>query len=227
MLSMLLAEEARTYYRFARAESLTEWWQWLLVLIVCVLIGAYVVTMYFRDTVELPRGWSFVLISLRLLALLGVLFYFLDLEKGSERRVTENSRVAMLIDTSQSMGLSDPGAGPRIEQVIEAMAGADLLPSLRADHDVMVYRFDEEAEPHEIAAFRRLGDVESSGQKRRWPGGESCWARRHGRLGSASASWAWRRCAAWRRCFGERPTRRRKAPPGRCWPRSWRCSSAS
>ena len=157
----MLAAETRTYFRFARTDLLTEWWQWLLVVLVCVLVGAYVLFMYLRDTVELPRGWSVILITLRLLALAAVLFYFLDLEKGSERRVTKNSRIVMLLDTSQSMGLSDPDSGPRIDQVIETMAGPDLMPSLLDKHDVVVYRFDEQAEPTQIAAFSRLGDVES------------------------------------------------------------------
>ena len=57
----LLAESAsHTFYRFARLQSMSEWWHWLLLVLVCAGVFVYVVGMYWRDSAELSRGigWS-------------------------------------------------------------------------------------------------------------------------------------------------------------------------
>jgi hypothetical protein len=77
----VLAEgSANIYYQFSRLKSFSEWWQPLLLVAVCIAIGAYVAWMYRKDSVELPRGLAVLLFSLRLLAFLGVLFFFFGLE---------------------------------------------------------------------------------------------------------------------------------------------------
>ena len=92
-LSLLATETAGDFYQFARLQAMSEWWHWLVLLAVCAAILAYVVLLYRRDSVELPRGTRWVLLVLRVLALSGILFYFFNLEKRTERKIVKNSRV--------------------------------------------------------------------------------------------------------------------------------------
>ena len=158
-LSPVLAESsANIYYKFGRL-PFGEWWQPLLLVAVCVAIGAYVAWMYRKDSVELPRGLAVLLFTLRLLAFLGVLFFFMNLEKRAERKIVKNSRAVLLVDTSQSMGLRDsdssnvPAAQSRLEQVQAQLAQGELIEKLREKHDVVVSRFDEGEQPVEIASY--------------------------------------------------------------------------
>ena len=73
--------------------------------------SAFVVWMYRKDSVELPRGLAVLLCVLRLVAFAGILFFFFGLEKRAERKLVKNSRAILLIDTSQSMGLRDSDNG--------------------------------------------------------------------------------------------------------------------
>ncbi|MCO6456296.1 MAG: VWA domain-containing protein [Pirellulaceae bacterium] len=158
----LLADATETYHEFARLETMTEVWQWLLLLLVCAGVLVYSLVMYAYDSVELPRALAVLLIGLRLAAFFGILFYFMDLEKRSRRELVHPSRTLVLVDTSQSMGLQDSDstsvpAGPsRIDLVIEEFQRGELLPKLRAQHDVVVYGFDETTRPRELATFAKL-----------------------------------------------------------------------
>lgn len=158
---LLVAQADTTYYRFARFHALSEGWQWLVLLFVCLAIVAYVVLMYRKDSIELRRGVAVLLVVLRLTALLGILFYFLDLEKGSERRIVKNSRLLMLVDTSQSMGIRDYDetakalGKSRAEKVSAALAEPGLAGRLRQRHDVAVYRFADSSKPEEVASFAK------------------------------------------------------------------------
>ncbi|MCI0359037.1 MAG: VWA domain-containing protein, partial [Planctomycetaceae bacterium] len=158
-LEPVLAESsANIYYKFARL-PFSEWWQPLGLLGVCLAIAAYVAWMYRKDSVELPRGLAVLLFTLRLLAFLGVLFFFFNLEKRAERKIVKDSRAVLLVDTSQSMGLRDsdssnvPAAQSRLEQVKQQLASGPLIEKLREKHDVVVSRFDEGDNPVEIAAY--------------------------------------------------------------------------
>ncbi|HEY1784620.1 MAG TPA: VWA domain-containing protein, partial [Pirellulales bacterium] len=105
----LLAEAAasRTSYDFEQWQALGERWHVLALLAVCAAVLVFVVSLYRRDSVELRPGRGLVLLALRVVALLGVLAYFLELEKRTERTSIHNSRVVVLVDTSLSMGLQD------------------------------------------------------------------------------------------------------------------------
>jgi hypothetical protein len=158
----LLAESAsHTFYRLARLQSMSEWWQGLLLIAVCAALVAYVVFMYWRDAKDLSRGIGWSLAALRLVALAGILFFFLDLERRTEDREVKPSRAILLIDTSQSMGLRDTGPTPsstspsRIDQVVNQLQQGALLQPLRAKHDVAVYQFGDQAEPAQVAFFGR------------------------------------------------------------------------
>ncbi|MHB8970383.1 MAG: VWA domain-containing protein [Pirellulaceae bacterium] len=159
----LLAENAsHTFYRFARLQSMSEWWHWLLLVSVCAILVAYVVAVYWRDSAELSRGVRWSLVVLRLLAFAGILFFFLDLEKRTEDREIKPSRTVLLVDTSQSMALRDSESGvssptsSRIDQVIAELRDGELIRQLRAQHDVAVYQFAEQAEPEQVAFFARF-----------------------------------------------------------------------
>ena len=164
LLAQTASSEAGVYYQLARIQSLTEWWHWLVLGLLCLLIGGYVIFMYVKDGVELPASFAVVLVLLRVLAFAGILFFFFNLEKRAERSLVKNSRAVLLVDTSQSMALRDsnssssgsPGGSTgrsRIEFVIAELEKGDFVESLRLKHDVVVYRFDQGENPVEIASF--------------------------------------------------------------------------
>lgn len=162
---LLAAGASRTYYRWARLQVMSEWWHWLLLAVCCAVASTYVVWLYRRDAAELGRGLRLTLLLLRLLAWGGILFFFLGLEKRTEDRDIKASRAVLLIDTSQSMGLRDaaPGEsaapGRRMDQVVAELRRGELLEQLRAQHDVIVYQFDEAPEPELIGFFRRTSET--------------------------------------------------------------------
>jgi hypothetical protein len=155
----LLAQASTTYHQLTRLRVMSEAWHWLVLVIICVLIGAYVVVLYRRDSVELRRGISIALLVLRLTAFFGILFFFFNLERLTEQTLTRNSRVLLLADTSLSMGLrdvDDGGSGARrIDQLVDELTKGDLVDRLREQHDVVVYRFDQTSRPVELASFPR------------------------------------------------------------------------
>lgn len=115
-------------------------------------IVALVWCLYRRDTRELPRGMGLLLAGLRIVALAGLLIFFLGVERRTTREVVYNSQVAVLVDVSQSMALSDDNAHAankqsRVEQVVEAIEKTPLVRELRQHHDVNVSRFDEHVQP--------------------------------------------------------------------------------
>ncbi|HUG67458.1 MAG TPA: hypothetical protein VMM76_06885 [Pirellulaceae bacterium] len=165
MDAMLLAiGETSVYHQFSRLHSMTEWWHWLLLLIACGAVIAYIAVTYYFDSVELSKPLRWSLFALRVLAFAGILFYFLDLEKRAERQIIKNSRALVLVDTSLSMGIQDGSGGSRtrhrrIDTVVEEMQRGDLIDGLRKRHDVVVYRFDQGAAPTEIASLSKTSQT--------------------------------------------------------------------
>lgn len=162
-----VAATSRTYYEVMRLRQLDEWWHWLLLLLVCLVVLASVSIMYFMDSRQLARGKRWLLLLLRVLAFVGLLVFFLDLQKRTEQKLVKNSRFAFLVDTSQSMGIADqdaPGGDSkesRIAQVARALSTSPILSTLRKKHDVSVYRFDETNLPVEVATFSQT-EVQAS-----------------------------------------------------------------
>lgn len=161
-IPVLADAAAAVHYKLARLQLLSEWWHWLALAAVVAGVASYVVWLYRKDSVELPRPLAIVLALLRLAALVGVLFFFLGLEKRTQRELVKPSRVLLLIDTSQSMGLRDsdashvPAGMSRLEQVAAELTEGTLLGQLRQQHDVIAYRFDQTEQPVEVAALPRL-----------------------------------------------------------------------
>jgi hypothetical protein len=173
------ANLARTFYELNRLRSFDQWWHWLLLGLACALIVSLVTWMYRRDSVDLPRGKRWLLLLLRVTAFVGLLIFLLDLQKRTEQRIVKNSRCILLVDTSQSMSLVDqrgeydgaasgdaeasgnvtPGSrdagSRRIDQIVQQLANGPLVAELRQKHDVVVYRFDAEEAPAQVAVFSK------------------------------------------------------------------------
>ena len=160
------------YYQLARQESFSEWWQWLLLAGAITAIIAYVAWMYRKDSVELATGKAILLGGLRLFALLGILVFFLQLEKRTQKTLVKNSRVLVMVDTSASMSLSDssaagtPSIGSRLQQVVQQLSNGTLLGDLRKQHDVVVYRFDEAESPVEFASLPKIPSADAEAVNR-------------------------------------------------------------
>ncbi len=159
--------EIQTFYELVPMVPLSQWWHLLLALIIGIVLIGYIVMMYRADSVELPTGLTFLLTSLRILAFAGLVIFVLNPEKRSETRVVKTSRVSVLVDTSLSMGLRDPGPNGepqpqrRIDDVVRTIANTELLERLRQEHDVNVYRFDEQPQPELLASLERIENEEA------------------------------------------------------------------
>ena len=156
-------EDMRVFYQWMRIEQMDQWLHWFV--LACCLIGlvSYVVYWYRKDWVELPKSIGWTLLTLRLLALLGILIFFFDLQKRTEQRVTRSSRLAVLVDTSLSMSMPQQddvsnvvsSTTSRISAVQQAFAQSQLLKQLQQRHDVSVFRFDQSARPSAVASFAK------------------------------------------------------------------------
>lgn len=157
------ATSTATAYQFSRLAELPYWSQWALLVAISAAIIAFAWWWSRRDTRSLPQLSRAVLFGLRVTALLGLLLFFFNLEKKTQREVRENSRVAVLVDTSQSMGLADQIGGAdtdktsRADRAVALLSQSDLLQELRGKHDVSVLTFDDSTPPQSVAYFARTG----------------------------------------------------------------------
>ena len=157
-LKLLAAEETRTFFEMVPLLPITSGLHFAIAGLLVAAIVAFIVWMYIRDGVELPGGLTATLGLLRVLAFLGLILFFINPEKRSEQRVTKTSRLPILVDTSLSMGIRDRQGGQvdppsRMESVRNLLAQPDFIDPLRANHDVIVYRFDEGNRPEEIVTL--------------------------------------------------------------------------
>ena len=149
-------EDMRVFYQWMRIEQMDQWLHWFVLAICLVGLVSYVVYWYRKDWVELPKSIGWTLLTLRLLAMIGILIFFFDLQKRTEQRVTRASRLSVLVDTSLSMSMpqqddtASASGNPtsRISMVQQNFAQSPLLKQLQQNHDVSVYRFDQSARPH-------------------------------------------------------------------------------
>ena len=107
-------------------------------------------------------------LCLRLLAIAGIVMFIANLQLRSETQITRSSRLALLVDTSLSMGLRDQAVGNsmgsldrRIDEVVESLKSQPTLAELCREHDVAVYEFGGEDNPKQIASFGRTGKDET------------------------------------------------------------------
>lgn len=137
------------------------------VFVACVV--TFVIWINRKDTKNLPPGTTVLLGALRITAFVCILIYVLNPGKRSETRIIKNSRLAMLIDTSLSMGLRDqPSAAGegngrrRIDEVISWISSSNEINRLRERHDVSIYRFGENPQPELVATFAKIPMTEPS-----------------------------------------------------------------
>lgn len=157
---MLPLAQTRVFYQWARLEQLDQWWHWALVAMVVVAITSFVVVWYRRDAVEHQRPVGWALLLLRLFAFVGILLYFFQFDRRTEKRVVRDSRIAILVDTSRSMSLpgtpSEVGVASsltRSEEAARLIGQSSLLQQLSDKHQVSVYRFDSAPRPIAVAAI--------------------------------------------------------------------------
>lgn len=180
------AFENKVVLQFSRLELMDQWWHWLVLMAIVGLVIAYVAYWYRRDWTELPRPLGIALLALRLTALLGVLIFFLDLQKRTEQQLVRPSRLAVLIDTSLSMDLppdeSVRSAGSRSDEVIAMLSDTKVVEQFTRFHDTTFYRFDQSSRPTPIASFSKPRAASTSdvsiidGLNKTWRVGSTvCW----------------------------------------------------
>ncbi|GAB5405060.1 MAG: hypothetical protein Aurels2KO_32910 [Aureliella sp.] len=159
----MLLGQTEVSYQWLRLEQLDQWWHWLTLAVVVVILGGFTFLLYRRDSHELPRQVRTALLVLRIAALLGLLLHFFHLEKRSQRRVVRQSRLAVLVDTSVSMSLPSAtatGSFTRSDQATRLLAESPLLEQLSSQHELTIYRYGAQTQPTVIAAINRSGDTQ-------------------------------------------------------------------
>jgi hypothetical protein len=170
-ISLVLAQAptasgTRIAHEFGR-----EGWQGLLV--VGVVIALFVSWIYRKDTQSLSWFWKFWLLALRLSVLVALGLIWLDPQERTETIESRPSRVAILVDTSLSMGFpevtpkgggAETAAGKtRADAIVELLTKSKipqtdmLLDRLRATHQVELHTFDSKMK--QVPVLRRLADV--------------------------------------------------------------------
>lgn len=121
-----------------------------------VLLGGLAVRTSLRDSRFLQPGWRAVLLILRLVVLALVVAVFLNPSRRTQTSRTDDSRVAVLVDTSSSMAYpadastsngesesvekTEPDS--RLDAVMNTLIESELLQSLSKTHAVSIYTFD-------------------------------------------------------------------------------------
>ena len=146
----------RTYLELQPLVPLDRWWQIGLLVIGIALLLATAAWIVRRDSHKLSAPLTWLITGLRLSALVFLVVFLLGPGLRSESRIQSPSKLAILVDTSLSMGLRDSGklsdGGPRrIEQVIAWLDSNQQIESLRKRHTLLIYRFGASNQPELIA----------------------------------------------------------------------------
>lgn len=162
-----IADGGRIVYEFSRAASLDGWWVWALLVIGLAAAAGLAMFFYRRDVAELSRPVRWTLMGLRFIAIASLVFIYFNLVRRTERRITRDSEVVVLVDVSQSMSLP---SGPAIDAVSRAeiartlVGESQLAQKFAAEHRTSVYVFDQQTEPRLIQTLRESpgdGDPDS------------------------------------------------------------------
>ena len=142
---------------------------WAALLGVAGVLLAWTVWLYVRDTRTLPRVARVFLLACRVSVLVCLGVIALDPRERTQTTAVRPSRVAVLVDRSQSMRFpaGDPGETAaddeeetRAEAVRRALAVGEVIDGLRARHAVRVFAFDATAEP--VAEFPKLDPADAA-----------------------------------------------------------------
>ncbi|MCC7476244.1 MAG: VWA domain-containing protein [Pirellulales bacterium] len=162
-------------YEVSRFQSYDdERWPAVLFAAGAIAFVAIVWQLYRRDAVELGRGTRLCVIGLRILALVGLVVFFLGIERRTAREIVNNSQVAVLVDVSQSMGLAESESGEgrtRLDVAAKLLVESPLLGELSKKHDVNIARFDKDVQP--IASLPKSPQQEDDRSGERKPEGAS------------------------------------------------------
>ncbi len=120
---------------------------WAMLTVLAVLIAAYIVWLYRRESLTLSPALRLVFPVLRIVAWTGAILFFLGLEKRVDQQIVSDSQVVLLVDTSQSMSVADVNAESRQpltrgEAVAQTLEESPLVKSLRERHKVSLATFD-------------------------------------------------------------------------------------
>ncbi len=168
----LLADAAVTNkFELSRIQNDYDWWIYGGVLL---LILAPLLWIYRRDAIELPWILRFGLPLQRTAVLVGLLFVWLQPHWRSEREEHVDSRALLLVDTSLSMGKTDPDTPggrtgkSRLQQVAAALDDTDFVARLRKKHQVSVIPFNSVVEQQQRVTLPKEGSEkgrEGEGEK--------------------------------------------------------------
>lgn len=148
-------DQLRTYLEFQPVIPLDQWWH--VVLLAGVILGlfSFAIWMIRRDSRALPPSLRWLLFGLRSAVLVFLIVYLAGPGQRSETEIQSPSKLAVLVDTSLSMGLRDsaePGQPERrrVDDVIDWLQRDQELDRLRKQHTLAVYRFAESGQPEMI-----------------------------------------------------------------------------
>jgi len=164
-MTMISQTDFRTFLELQPILPVSQWWQLLILFVGLLGILAFVLWMYIRDSRDLPVGLTTLLTTLRVIAFCCILIYVLNPGKRTETRVLKTSRLAILIDTSLSMGLKDQTStdgslsqGPRrIDLVADWLNKTPEIEALRQEHELSFYRFGDQPQPELIITLPKQG----------------------------------------------------------------------
>jgi hypothetical protein len=131
-----------------------------------------------------PARWVAILGSLRLAAVIVFLLALLQPVLSFTRQVEQLPELIVLVDTSESMGLSGgSGRGSRLREVLPALRDGDLADALRRRYQLHWFTFDKSASP---LAEEDLENLRATGPTTRYAASlEAAWRQRRAGGGSA------------------------------------------
>jgi len=162
---MLSQTNIRTFLKLQPILPISQWWQLLILIFGLLGILEFVLRIYIRDSRDLPAGLTTLLTTLRLIAFSCILIYVLNPGKRTETRILKTSRLAILINTSLSMGLKDQTSTDaplsqglrRIDSVVDWLDKTPEIEALRQEHELSFYRFGDQPQPESITTLPKLG----------------------------------------------------------------------
>lgn len=162
-----------TTYEWSRLSQFEDpRYLWLLVAAVSLLAIVYVSWFYQQERDVLTPWQRILLPALRLVAIAGAIVFFLGPEKRVDLQETQDSRVVILIDTSQSMSVEDEVSPQnanlaRAEAVRRSLEDSKIIESLREKHIVSVAAFD--LQTRTLTEMARLASEDSTEQQETLP----------------------------------------------------------
>ena len=155
--------DTHTIYELSPLFPIGDWWQVLLWAVFAGLLVLWIVWLYFKDTAKLDRSLAYSLTAMRLLVVAALVVFAIGVEKRTESNLVKTSRVAVLVDTSLSMGLSDELESDlrptRSAEVVDWIKTQQPIQRLSKQHDVTVYRFDDANRPEVIVSIPKQESV--------------------------------------------------------------------